>query len=71
MSIDKGGLMGTVWTRVKRFLVSESGPTAVQYAMLLLLAVLACLTIITAIGQRTAVNEFEPPAGIERPATSP
>jgi pilus assembly protein Flp/PilA len=60
--------MRTAWNRVKRFLVSESGPTAVQYAMLLLLAVLACLTIITAIGQRTAVNEFAPQAGIERPA---
>jgi pilus assembly protein Flp/PilA len=60
--------MKTAWNRVKRFLVAQDGPTAVQYALLLLLAILTCLTIITAIGQRTAVNTFAPDARIERPA---
>ncbi len=43
----------------------EDGPTAVQYAMLILLAVLACLTIITAVGQRTALPN--PPADSPSP----
>jgi len=63
--------MRTTWNRVKRFFVSENGPTAVQYALLLLLAILTCLTIITAIGQRTGVNTFGPQGGIERRAVSP
>lgn len=37
-----------------RFLLDEEGPTAVEYAMLLMLVFLACLTAITAIGQATA-----------------
>jgi len=60
--------MRTAWNRVKRFLVSDRGPTAIQYAFLLLLAILTCLTIITAIGQRTAVNTLAPEGAIERPA---
>ena len=37
-----------------RFLLDDEGPTAVEYAMLLMLVFLACLTAITAIGQTTA-----------------
>ena len=36
--------------RVHRFLVSEDGPTAVEYAVMLALIVIVCLTAITAIG---------------------
>ena len=37
-----------------QFLLDEEGPTAVEYAMLVMLVFLACLTAITAIGQTTA-----------------
>jgi len=37
-----------------RFLLDESGPTTVEYAMMLLLVFLAVLTVITALGQTTA-----------------
>lgn len=36
--------------RVKTFLVSEDGPTAVEYAVMLALIVIVCLTAIQAIG---------------------
>ncbi len=36
--------------KVQRFLVSEDGPTAVEYAVMLALIVIVCLTAITAIG---------------------
>jgi pilus assembly protein Flp/PilA len=35
---------------VKRFLASEDGPTAVEYAVMLALIVVVCLTAIQAIG---------------------
>jgi pilus assembly protein Flp/PilA len=35
---------------VKKFLVSEDGPTAVEYAVMLALIVIVCLTAITTIG---------------------
>ena len=35
---------------VKRFIVSEDGPTAVEYAVMLALIIVVCLTAITAIG---------------------
>lgn len=39
---------------VKRFLVSEDGPTAVEYAVMLALIVVVCITAVTSIG--TAAN---------------
>jgi pilus assembly protein Flp/PilA len=36
--------------KVKRFLVSEDGPTAVEYAVMLALIVIVCLTAIRSIG---------------------
>ncbi|MDB5385897.1 MAG: Flp/Fap pilin component [Planctomycetaceae bacterium] len=35
---------------VKKFIVSEDGPTAVEYAVMLALIVIVCLTSIQAIG---------------------
>jgi pilus assembly protein Flp/PilA len=35
---------------VKRFLASEDGPTAVEYAVMLALIVVVCLTAIQAVG---------------------
>jgi pilus assembly protein Flp/PilA len=37
---------------VKQFLVSEDGPTAVEYAVMLALIVVVCLTSISTIGTR-------------------
>ena len=36
--------------KLKKFLVSEDGPTAVEYAVMLALIIVVCLTAITAIG---------------------
>jgi pilus assembly protein Flp/PilA len=36
--------------KVQRFLVSEDGPTAVEYAVMLALIVIVCLAAISAIG---------------------
>lgn len=36
--------------RVHRFLVSEDGPTAVEYAVMLALIIIVCLTAIGTIG---------------------
>ncbi len=43
---------------VKLFLVSEDGPTAVEYAVLLALIVIVCLTAIERIGHE-ANHKFE------------
>lgn len=41
-------------TKVKRFLKSEDGPTAVEYAVMLALIIIVCLTAITAVGTQAA-----------------
>ena len=38
------------FTKVRRFLVSEDGPTAVEYAVMLALILVACITIVTTLG---------------------
>ncbi|HEX3599106.1 MAG TPA: Flp family type IVb pilin [Lacipirellulaceae bacterium] len=38
--------------KVQRFLVSEDGPTAVEYAVMLALIVIVCLTAIRSIGTK-------------------
>jgi pilus assembly protein Flp/PilA len=42
--------MKSLTLKVQRFLVSEDGPTAVEYAVMLALIVIVCLTAIRAIG---------------------
>ena len=42
--------MKNVAKKVQRFLVSEDGPTAVEYAVMLALIVIVCLTAIQAVG---------------------
>jgi pilus assembly protein Flp/PilA len=41
---------------VKNFLVSEDGPTAVEYAVMLALIVIVCLTAIQAIGTNASTT---------------
>lgn len=45
-------------TKVQNFLKSEDGPTAVEYAIMLALIVIVCLTAIQAIGTN-ANSTFE------------
>ena len=39
-----------MWNSVKRFLENDDGPTAVEYAVMLALIVIVCLTAIKAVG---------------------
>ena len=43
---------------IKRFLVSEDGPTAVEYAVMLALIVIVCLAAIASVGHQ-ASHTFE------------
>ena len=42
--------MNGVISKVRRFLVSEDGPTAVEYAVMLALIVVACVTVVKNLG---------------------
>ena len=42
--------MKSLAKKMQRFLVSEDGPTAVEYAVMLALIVIVCLTAISSIG---------------------
>ncbi len=42
--------MKNITKSIKKFLVSEDGPTAVEYAVMLALIVIVCLTAIQAVG---------------------
>ena len=44
------------WNRIRRFLLDEGGPTAVEYAVMLALIVIVCLTAIRAIGTNAATT---------------
>ncbi len=49
--------MNMLAQKVQRFLVSEDGPTAVEYAVMLALIIIVCLTAITSLGT-TAASKF-------------
>ena len=42
--------MRSLALKLRRFLVSEDGPTAVEYAVMLALIIIVCLAAISAIG---------------------
>ena len=42
--------MNAFVSKVQRFLIDEDGPTAVEYAVMLALIIVVCLTAIQAIG---------------------
>ena len=48
--------MQTLAENVKEFFVSEDGPTAVEYAVMLALIVIVCLTAIQAISQNAKIT---------------
>jgi len=41
-------------SRVQRFLINEDGPTAVEYAVMLALILVACISIITTLGGKVS-----------------
>jgi pilus assembly protein Flp/PilA len=41
---------------IKRFIVSEDGPTAVEYAVMLALIIVVCLTAIQAVGTNASTT---------------
>lgn len=49
--------MHAIATKVCRFLANEDGPTAVEYAVMLALILVACITIVTSLGT-TASGTF-------------
>jgi pilus assembly protein Flp/PilA len=42
--------MKSLTSKIRRFLASEDGPTAVEYAVMLALILLACITAVTTFG---------------------
>ena len=48
--------MKNISTKIKKFLKSEDGPTAVEYAVMLALIVIVCLTAIRAVGTNAAAR---------------
>jgi pilus assembly protein Flp/PilA len=57
ITTEKDEAMTQFASSVKRFLKSEDGPTAVEYAVMLALIVVVCLTAIQAVGTN-ANNKF-------------
>jgi pilus assembly protein Flp/PilA len=49
----EGGIVMNLLQKVQRFLVSEDGPTAVEYAVMLALIIIVCLAGVTALGTAT------------------
>jgi len=50
--------MRSLAQKVQRFLVSEDGPTAVEYAVMLALIIIVCLTAISSLGEATS-DQFD------------
>jgi pilus assembly protein Flp/PilA len=46
--------MKSITQKVRNFLVSEEGPTAVEYAVMLALIVIVCLTAISSVGTKAS-----------------
>ena len=42
--------------RIRHFLTSEDGPTAVEYAVMLALIIAVCVAAITAVGSQTSAQ---------------
>ncbi len=52
--LSKDVAMNFLAKRVHRFLVSEDGPTAVEYAVMMALVIVVCLTAINSVGASTS-----------------
>ena len=62
-------MLRTVSRSVVKFLKTEDGPTAVEYAVMLALIVVVCITAITALGTN-ASNTFNYTSGQIKGASS-
>ena len=49
--------MKSLWNKLVGFAKDESGPTAVEYAVMLALIIVVCITAVTALGTNAA-NTF-------------
>lgn len=45
--------MKRLWSSVRKFLLGEDGPTAVEYAVMLALIIVVCIAAITSLGSNT------------------
>jgi len=48
--------MRKLWHHVSQFLANEDGPTAVEYAVMLALIVVVCITAITTVGTNASAT---------------
>jgi pilus assembly protein Flp/PilA len=48
--------MKTLMLKVRHFLKSDDGPTAVEYAVMLALIIIVCLVAITAVGTQASTT---------------
>jgi pilus assembly protein Flp/PilA len=62
--------MKSLALKMHRFLVSEDGPTAVEYAVMLALIIIVCLTAISSIGTQANAT-FENVATAVTPVAAP
>jgi pilus assembly protein Flp/PilA len=60
---EKGLPMRNLLARARQFLVSEDGPTAVEYAVMLALIIVVCIVSIQAIGTNANAT-FNSVAGV-------
>jgi pilus assembly protein Flp/PilA len=51
--MKRRNLMKSLAKKMHRFLVSEDGPTAVEYAVMVALIIIVCLTAIASLGNAT------------------
>jgi pilus assembly protein Flp/PilA len=56
MNLEGGLQMTTLANRVRTFLVSEDGPTAVEYAVMLALILVACIVMVQTLGTSVATT---------------
>jgi pilus assembly protein Flp/PilA len=56
--IQRGSEMTKFANSIKKFLVSEDGPTAVEYAVMLALIIVVCIAAISTVGN-SANSKFE------------
>ena len=54
--VVQGDLNARYDFEVQRFLTSEDGPTAVEYAVMLALILVACITIVTTLGTSVSTS---------------
>jgi pilus assembly protein Flp/PilA len=48
--------MSRIAFEIRRFLTSEDGPTAVEYAVMLALIIIVCLVAITSVGTKASTT---------------